>query len=108
LFLVPLSRNLHANDKMSREAELWPPKQMEKRLQRREARRSVSQLWAATYILLGLRHSPATAHGLLQGDFAAMLQAVLGCLHEHLNGDIVVYLFDGLDRRERFGVAIAC
>jgi predicted transposase YdaD len=42
-------------------------KQMESRLRRREARRLAGQLWAATYILLGLRHSPATAQALLQG-----------------------------------------
>src|SRR4029077_10394431 len=42
-------------------------KQMERRLRRREARRFAGQLWAATYILLGLRHSPAVAQALLQG-----------------------------------------
>ena len=41
--------------------------QMERRLQRREVRRLAGQLWAATYILLGLRHSPAAAQALLQG-----------------------------------------
>ncbi len=36
-------------------------KQMEKRLAQPQVRRVAGQLWAATYILLGLRHSPATA-----------------------------------------------
>jgi uncharacterized protein HemY len=35
-------------------------------LQRRDARRLAGQLWAATYVLLGLRHSPAVAYALLQ------------------------------------------
>jgi predicted transposase YdaD len=42
-------------------------KKMDRRLRRREARRLAGQLWAATYVLLGLRHSPAVAHALLQG-----------------------------------------
>jgi len=42
-------------------------KRMERRLRRREARRVAGQLWSATYILLGLRHSPTMAQGLLQG-----------------------------------------
>src|SRR5207302_236628 len=42
-------------------------KEMERRLRRREARRWARQLWAATYILLGLRHSPGMAQALLQG-----------------------------------------
>jgi predicted transposase YdaD len=42
-------------------------KQMERRLRRPEARRRAGQLWAATYILLGLRHSPTVAQALLQG-----------------------------------------
>lgn len=41
--------------------------QMERRLRRREATRLAGQLWAATYILLGLQHSPTTAQALLQG-----------------------------------------
>jgi hypothetical protein len=42
-------------------------RQMERRLRGRQARRLAGQLWAATYILLGLRHSPAVAQALLQG-----------------------------------------
>lgn len=42
-------------------------RKMESRLRRREAQRWAPQLWAATYILLGLRHSPAVAQTLLQG-----------------------------------------
>jgi len=41
--------------------------QMERRLRRREARHLAGQLWAATYLLLGLRHSPALAQALLRG-----------------------------------------
>lgn len=41
--------------------------EMEKRLRHREARRLANQLWAATYILLGLRHPPATVQALMQG-----------------------------------------
>jgi len=41
--------------------------QMERRLRKREARSLADQLWAATYLLLGLRHSPATAQALLRG-----------------------------------------
>ena len=40
---------------------------MERRLRQREARHLAGQLWAATYLLLGLRHSPALAQALLQG-----------------------------------------
>ncbi len=40
---------------------------MEKRLRRRDARRGAGQLWAATYVLLGLRYPPAAAQALLQG-----------------------------------------
>ena len=40
---------------------------METRLRGRAVRRVAGQLWAATYILLGLRHSPAAALALLQG-----------------------------------------
>src|SRR5260370_2173602 len=39
--------------------------QMEGRLRRREARHLADQLWAATYFLMGLRHSPAIAPALL-------------------------------------------
>jgi predicted transposase YdaD len=42
-------------------------RKLESRLQRRDARRLASQWWAATYVLLGLRHSPAVAQALLQG-----------------------------------------
>jgi predicted transposase YdaD len=42
-------------------------KQLDQRLRRREARRLAGQLWAATYILLGLRHSTAVAETLLRG-----------------------------------------
>jgi hypothetical protein len=42
-------------------------KQMDRRLRQREVRRLAGQLWAATYILLGLRHSPAVAQALLHG-----------------------------------------
>jgi hypothetical protein len=42
-------------------------KQMERRLRQRESRRVAGQLWAATYILLGLRYSPDVAQALLQG-----------------------------------------
>jgi hypothetical protein len=42
-------------------------KKMENRLRRREARRLAGQLWAATYILIGLRHSASVAQALLQG-----------------------------------------
>lgn len=42
-------------------------KQMERRLRRREERRLAGELWAATYLLLGLRHSPAVAQALMQG-----------------------------------------
>ncbi len=67
-------------------------RQMEKRLRRPEARRLAGQLWAATYILLGLRHSPAVAQALLQGvrsmkestTYQAILQEGLveGAVHE--------------------------
>ena len=40
---------------------------MESRLTAPEARHVEGHLWAATYILLGLRHSTATAQTLLQG-----------------------------------------
>jgi predicted transposase YdaD len=40
--------------------------EMERRL-RRDVRRLAGQLWAATYVLLGLRHSPAAAQILLRG-----------------------------------------
>ncbi len=40
---------------------------MERRLRRPDARHLASQLWAATYVLLGLRHPPALAQALLQG-----------------------------------------
>jgi hypothetical protein len=42
-------------------------KRMESRLRRRDARRVADHLWAATYLLLGLRHPPAVAQALLQG-----------------------------------------
>jgi predicted transposase YdaD len=41
--------------------------QIEKRLRRPDARPKASQLWAATYVLPGLRHSPVVAQALLQG-----------------------------------------
>jgi predicted transposase YdaD len=40
--------------------------EMEKRLDQRAARRRAETLWAATYVLLGLRHPPAFAQQLLQ------------------------------------------
>src|SRR5262245_61501010 len=40
----------------------------------------------------------------VQVDFAPLLQAVLGRLHKHLDGDFLTHLLDGLNGRERFGV----
>jgi hypothetical protein len=40
---------------------------MERRLRQRDAQRLAGPLWAATYVLLGLRHSWPVAQALLQG-----------------------------------------
>jgi hypothetical protein len=67
-------------------------RKMERRLRRPDARHLAGQLWAASYILLGLRHSSAVAQALLQGvrsmkestTYQAILQEGLaeGAVHE--------------------------
>src|SRR5206468_7896545 len=65
-----------------REAELpGIIERMNERLSKRQARRLAPQLWASTYILLGLNHSAAVAHALMQGVLSmkesATYQAIL-------------------------------
>jgi predicted transposase YdaD len=80
-------------------------KQLEQRFERREVRRIAGQLWAATYILLGLRHSPAVAQALLQGVLSmkesSTYQAIL---HEGLQAGRQKGLQEGLQEGLREGL----